>query len=191
MDPRQQNQGYSGSVPQQVGGNYAFSGVQNDAFSSFVHTDNESAFDSSWNTQSYPAQQQPINGFDQGSHNWQQNSYQSSNLMPMSDYGVPPRDYDQPYPRSPAPFDYSAFISNPNSTFSPSEYDNSLGYGQIPLNTNARYDYTGQQGLQQQHHGTISPQALQSYPDSFPPTTGEDSRQVSSKSSLAMKLTLL
>ncbi len=183
MDSRQQSHGYNGSGPQQVGGSYAFSGVQNDAFSSFVHTDNDSAFDSSWNPQAYPAQQQAINGFDQGNQNWQQNPYQSSTLLPLSDYGAPPRDYNQSYPRSPAPFDYG-FISNPNQTFSPSEYDNTLGYGTLPLNNTAQYEYNGPQSLEQQHHETISPSALESYPDSAPQVAGEVNRQVSRDSHL-------
>lgn len=177
MDSRQ-NQGFSGNGSQPEGGNYAFSGVQNDAFSSFVHTDNDSAFDSSWNPQTYPAQQQPISGFDQGNQNWQQSSYQSSNLMPLADYGATSKDFNLAYPRSPTSFDYG-FIPNPNQTFSPSEYDNSLGYGSLSLNSSAPYDYPGQTSLEHNHHETISPSALQSYPDSFPSIQREDIRQVS------------
>ena len=180
MDPRQQNHEYSGSNPRRAGGNYAFNGAQNDAFNSFVHTENESAFESPWNSQPFPTNQQPVNGFDQGNHGWQQNPYQSSNLLSMPNYGIPPREYEQPYSRSPASFDYAGFDSSNNQTFSPSAYDNPLAYSQIPLsNNNVQYDYPDQQGLQQQHHETISPQELQHYSTSFPQPVIEDSRQVS------------
>ena len=180
MDPRQQNHEFPGSNPQRVGANYAFNGAQNDAFSSFVHTENESAFESPWNSQPFPTNQQPVNGFDQGNHGWQQSPYQSSNLLSMPNYGLPSREFEQPYSRSPASFDYAGFDSTHNQTFPPSAYENSLGYGQLPLNNNnVQYDYPGQQGLQQSHHDTISPQALQHYSTSFPQPTSEDSRQVS------------
>lgn len=180
MDPRQQNHEYSGSNPQRAGGNYTFNGAQNDAFNSFVHTENESAFESPWNSQPFPTSQQPVNGFDQGNHGWQQNPYESSNLLSIPNYGIPPREYEQPYSRSPASFDYACFDSSNNQTFSPSAYDNPLTYGQIPLNNNnVQYDYPGQQGLQQQHHETISPQALQQYSTPFPQPATEDPRQVS------------
>lgn len=180
MDPRQQNQDFPGNNAQRVGANYPFNGAQNDAFSTFVNTDNDNAFDPPWNSQAFPSNQQPVNGFDQGNHGWQQHPYQSPNLLSMNNYGIQPRDYEQPFSRSPAPFDYSGFDSTHTQTFSPSAYDASLNFGQIPLNNNPQYDYEGQQGLQQQqHHDTISPQALQNYSTSFTQSTPEDSRQVS------------
>ena len=180
MDPRQQNQDFSGNNAQRVGANYSFNGAQNDAFSTFVNTDNDNAFDPPWNSQAFPSNQQPVNGFDQGNHGWQQHPYQSPSLLSMNNYGIQPRDYEQPFSRSPAPFDYSGFDSTHTQTFSPSAYDSSLNFGQIPLSNNPQYDYAGQQGLQQQqHHDTISPQALQNYSTSFTQPTPEDSRQVS------------
>ena len=181
MDPRQQNQDFQGNNAQRVGANYSFNGAQNDTFSTFVNTDNDNAFDPPWNSQAFPSNQQPVNGFDQGNHGWQQHPYQSPNLLSMNNYGIQPRDYEQPFSRSPAPFDYSGFDSTHTQTFSPSAYDTSLNFGQIPLSTNPQYDYAGQQGLQQQqHHDTISPQALQNYSTSFTQPTSEDSRPVSS-----------
>ena len=186
MDPRQQNQDFPGNNAQRVGTNYSFNGAQNDAFSTFVNTDNDNAFDPPWNSQAFPSNQQPVNGFDQGNHGWQQHPYQSPNLLSMNNYGIQPRDYEQPFSRSPAPFDYSGFDSTHTQTFSPSAYDASLNFGQLPLSNNPQYDYAGQQGLQQQqHHDTISPQALQNYSTSFTQSTPEDSRQVSTTLRLA------
>ena len=178
MDSRQQTAGFNASGPQPASGNYAFNGVHSDAFSSFVHTDNDSAFDASWNAQPYSGPQQSISGFDQGNQGWPQNPYQSSNLLPLSDYGASSRDFNSSYPRSPAAFDYG-YASNPNQTFSPSEFDNTLGYGQLPLNNNSQYDYNGTHGIAQPHSETISPSALQSYPDSFSSIGGDENRQVS------------
>lgn len=176
MDPRQQGQDYGGSnAPRAAGGNFGFNSGQNDPFNSFVHTDNESAFDSSWNPQAFPAQQQPINGFDNGTQQWQQNPYQSSNSLPMHNYGGQSSDFDQIYSRNPASFSYPGFDSNTSQAFSPSPFDSALNYGQIPLSNGPQYDYSAHQGFPQ-HNETISPQALQNYP--FPPTKTEDPHQV-------------
>lgn len=175
MDPRQQSHEYGEGSAQRTGGNYAFNGTQNDVFNTFVHTDNESAFDSSWNSQAFPAQQQPINGFDQGHQAWQQNAYQNSNLLPINNFGAQSRDYDQTFSRTPAPFNYAGFDSNANPTFSPPAYANTLNYGQLPLNNGTPYGYTGNQGFQE-HNETISPQALQHYP--FPVTAADEGHQV-------------
>ena len=176
MDPRQQGQDYGGNnTSSAAGGNYAFNNGQNDPFNSFVHTDNESAFDSSWNPQAFPAQQQPINTFDHGNQPWQQNPYHSTNSIPLHNYGGQPSDYDQIYSRNPASFSYSGFDPNSNQAFSPSPFDSALNYGQIPLSNATPYDYSATQAFSQ-HNETISPQALQNYP--FSPTKTEELRQV-------------
>lgn len=175
MDPRQQGQDYGGNNASRAGGNYGFNSGQNDPFNSFVHTDNESAFDSSWNPQAYPAQQQPINGFDHGNQQWQQNPYQSPNSLPMPNYGGQSSDYDQIYSRNPASFSYSGFDPNTSHAFSASPFDSALNYGQMPLNSGTPYDYSAPPAYSQ-HNETISPQALQNYP--FPSTKTEEPRQV-------------
>ena len=176
MDPRQQAQDYGGNnAPSAAGGNYGFNSGPNDPFNSFVHTDNESAFDSSWNPQAFPAQQQPINGFDHANQPWQQNPYQSSSSLPLHNYGGQSSDYDQIYSRNPASFNYSGFDPNTNPAFAASPFDSTLSYGHLPLSNAAQYDYPPPQGFPP-HNETISPQALQNY--SFPPTKTEEPLQV-------------
>ena len=178
MDPRQQSQEYGGNnAPSTAGGNYGFNTGQNDPFNSFVHTDNDSAFDSSWNTQAFPAQQHPINNYDHGNQPWQQNPYQSSSALPLHNYGGQSNEYDQIYSRNPASsFNYSGFDPSTSQAFSASPFDSALNYGQMPLSNATPYDYSAPQGFSQ-HNETISPQALQNYP--FPPTKTEEIRQAS------------
>ena len=180
MDPRQQGQEYGGNNSHRAAGaNYGFNSNQNDPFNSFVHADNESAFDSSWNPQAFQPQQQqqqqPINSFDPGNQPWQQNPYQSSNALPMHNYGGQPSDYDQIYSRNPAPYAYPGFDPNTSQAFSPSPFDSALNYAQLPLSSGPQYDYSGPQGFPQ-HNETISPQALQNYP--LPPSKTEEARPV-------------
>jgi len=182
MDRRQQAQDYSGGNPQRVGATYGFNGIQNDPFHTFVNTDNDSAFESSWSNQPVPAQQQHINGFDEGNHGWQQTPYQSSNFLGAANYGHP-REYEQPYSRSPSSFNYPSFDPSHNQTFAPHPYEPPPNPYEDPLygslNNNAQFEYPGPAGLQQ-HHDTISPQALQTYPSAFAPPATDDNHQVCS-----------
>ena len=161
-----------------AGGSYAFNSSQNDPFNSFVNTDNESAFDSSWNTQAFPSQKQPINCFDPFNQSWQQNPYQSSNSLPIHNYGNQPNNFDQIYSRNPAYSNYPSFDPSPSQAFASSPFDSALSYGQIPLTNGTSYGYPAPQGFPQPNE-TISPQALQNY--SFPQTKTEESHQVCSE----------
>lgn len=175
MDPRQQAQDYGGNNASRAAGNYGFNGGPSDPFNSFVHTDNESAFDSSWNPQAFPTQQQPINSFDHGNQPWQQNPYQSSTSLPMHNYGGQSSDYDQIYSRNPTSFSYSGFDPTPSHAFSTSPFDSAMSYGQLPMRNSSPYDYSDSQAFPHPNE-TISPQALQNF--SFPPTKAEEPRQV-------------
>ena len=180
MDQRHQVQEYPGSNSQNASSNN-FNGLQNDAFNTFVNTDNESAFDSSWGNQPMPTQQQPnINSFNQGSHGWQQTPYQPSNFFNAANYGAS-RDFEQPYSRSPSSFNYPSFDPHQNPAFAPSTYEGPPNPYEDPLygsvNNNPQFEFSGSTGLQQ-HHNTISPQALQTYPSAFSQSTTDDSHQV-------------
>jgi len=182
MDSRQQIQGYSGANTQRAGGSYGFNGIQNDHYNSFVNEveENDSAFESSWNNPAIPPQQQHVNGFEQGNHDWQPNTYQS---FGRPQYGIPPRDYDRPFSRSPSTFTFPTLDPNQSQTFSSNSYDNTNPYenplyGHGPLN-NAQFEYPGPAGLQEQQHNTISPQALQTYPSFLPQSGADESQQVS------------
>lgn len=181
MDPQQQARDYSGANPQRVGTNYNYHGMQNDPFHTFVNTENESAFEPSWSNPPIPAQQQQINGFDEGSNGWQQTPYQSSNFLSAANYG-PPRDYEQPYSRSPSSFNYSGFEPSNNQTFAPNTYETHPTSYEDPLygsmNNDTQFNYPGSAELQQ-HNETISPQALQTYPSTLTQSAPDGSHQVS------------
>ena len=161
MDPRQQNQQYpSNNNASQGSANYQFNGPHTDPFHAFVNLDDGPGFDTSWNSQAFSNHQPPIGGFDQEHQGWQSNPYQNSNQIPMPTYGVPPRDFDQTYSRTPASFNYSAFGHDQNQPFVAPGFDNSLDYSHIPIND--RFDLSGS-GPHGQSNETISPQALQTY----------------------------
>lgn len=175
MDPRQQGQQYPGSIAQGVP-SYPPNGSQTDTFNTFVNADDGSGFDPSWNNQLFTNQQQPNDGFDPGAQAWQQDAYQNPGLLPMPDYGIQPRGYDQTYARSPAPFNFSGYTSNASHAFPQSVYENTFAYGDLPLSD--RFDYTGENHLGRPNpNQTISPQALQTY-STFPQNSLANSNQV-------------
>lgn len=185
MDPRQQTQAYSGANTQRPGGSYGFNGLLNDQFSSF-NEDHDSAFESSWNNQAIPQQQQHVNSFEQGSHAWQPAAYQSTNYPSTQSFGVQSREFEQPYSRSPSNFHYPSIDPNQSQTYPPStSYDSANPYedplyGHGPLTNGAQFEYPAPAGLHQQPHNTISPQALQAYPTFLPQSAPDLNQKVSS-----------
>lgn len=162
MDPRQQNQPYSSSNNAPHGStNYTFNGNQTDPFHAFVNVDDGTAFEPSWTSQAFPNQQTAIGGFDHGHHGWQADPYQSSNHLHMAGYGVQQREYDQTYSRSSGSFNYPAFEQDQNQPFAAPSFDNTLDYSHIPLAD--RFEFPAANHYEERNE-TISPQALQTYP---------------------------
>ena len=162
MDPRQQNQPYSSSNNTSRGStNYALNGNQSDPFHAFVNADEGPAFDSSWVSQAFPNRQSSIGSFDHAHQGWQADPYQSSNQMQMANYGIQQRDFDQTYSRSPASFNYPAFGQDQSQPFAAPAFDNNLGYGHMHMTD--RFEFPGSNTFGQRNE-TISPQALQAYP---------------------------
>ena len=183
MDPRQQAQEYSGGNTQRVNYGYSNNGIQNDPFNAFVNTDNESAFEPSWNSQSTQPQQQSISGFDQSTPGWQQTPYQSSNYLGAANFGSQ-REYEQFFNDRPSSFSYPSFDPSHNQTFASNSYGNSPDASDLykQFHNGAQFEYHGPADFeqqQQQHGETISPQALQTYPSVFPQQVSDDSRAVS------------
>ncbi|KAL8725558.1 MAG: hypothetical protein Q9166_007281 [cf. Caloplaca sp. 2 TL-2023] len=87
----------------------------------------------------------------------------------MPNYSIHNGIYDQPYSRSPAPFDYSAFNPNRNPAHSAPPYDHSFTYGHPSLPNHDQYGFprSFQQNQHQTQDQTISPQALQNYPAGY------------------------
>ena len=162
MDPRQQNQPFSSSINTSQGStNYAFNGVSSDPFHAFVNADEAPAFDTSWGSQAFSNQQTAIGGFDHSHQAWQTDPYQGSNHLQMANYGPQQRDFDQTYSRSSGSFNYPAFEQDQNQSFAAPSFDHPLEYGQIPMTD--RFEFSGSNHYGERNE-TISPQALQTYP---------------------------
>ena len=167
MDSRQGNQGYTAGSQSDGGTTYAYNSTQNDPFNSFIHTEDEGAFDNTWQTPDFSSHQQPSSTFDHGGQSWQQNTYQTpeSGFLPISQFNIDPR-----YSTGDSGFQFSTFNSNPVHEFvsresiPPSVYHNSSDYNHGVLSNDAHFRISGTQELQQASQ-TISPQAIESYPN--------------------------
>ena len=161
-------------------GNYSFNNAsQSDQFNGFLQHENEPAFNGAWDPGSFSDAQDAINPFGQGNQNWNTSTFQDPTYA-APDYGIPDRPFDQVYSRIPASFDYSGFRPHAQQTLSTPAYDPRLGI-QVPITSQSHYTYPTSQGFQSLHtqDQTISPQALQHYPNPYSQATYPKAKQVS------------
>lgn len=167
MDPRHASHFNSngGNGPNNAS-SYQYNGTQNDPFNSFINTEDENAFDNSWQAPEYSAHQTSNAGFDHGTQSWPQPAYQApeSNFLPISQFSVEPR-----YSPSDSGYQYPNFNSNPthdlpSREISRSPYPVATGFGPTGIGNGASFQYSGPQDLEQASQ-TISPAAIESYPN--------------------------
>jgi len=164
-------------------GNYSFNNAsQNDQFGNFLQPDHDPAFNNAWDPASFTDTQDTINTFGRGNPNWNTNTLQDSNYA-APDYGIQDRPYDQIYSRIPSSFDYSNFRSHAQQTLSTPAYDPRLGI-QVPVTSQSHYTFPNSQSYQNvtTQNQTISPQALQHYPNPYSQGASSKPRQVSYES---------
>ncbi|KAL8672387.1 MAG: hypothetical protein Q9168_003160 [Polycauliona sp. 1 TL-2023] len=151
---------------------YGYSAPPNDSFNSFLNNSNDPTFNPSWDPQPFNTPSEPTNSYDQNGHGWPNNTLQPSTLQHVPNYNIHNGIYDQPYSRSPVPFDYSAFTPNRAPANSAPPYDHSFTYGHPSLPNHDQYGFPRafQQTQQQPQNQTISPQALQNYPAGYQQT---------------------
>lgn len=180
MDPRHQNQN---SLPEDhpLRVPFGFNPAQHDPFNPIFGHESDSTFNPAWDTETFRTPVEPTSGFDQSGHGWHPNSLQTSNLFSGSNYTVQPGAYDQTYSRNPTSFNYSSFNSAPSHALALQAYDSSLSYNQLPLTEDGQFDFSRSQGFQRAptQSQTISPQALQNYPNAFQQHPAQPIRQVS------------
>ncbi|KAL9035645.1 MAG: hypothetical protein Q9180_004752, partial [Flavoplaca navasiana] len=151
---------------------YGYSAPPNDSFNSFLNNSNDPTFNPSWDPQPFNQPSEPTNSYDQNGHGWPNNTLQPSTLQHVPNYNIHNGIYDQPYSRSPVPFDYSSFAPNRATGNSAPPYDHSFTYGHPSLPNHDQYGFPRafQQSQQQPQNQTISPQALQNYPAGYQQT---------------------
>lgn len=180
MDPRHQNQN---SLPDDhpLRVPFGFNSAQHDPFNPIFNHESDSTFNPAWDTEAFRTPVEPTSGFDQSGHAWHPNSLQTSNLFSGPNYTVQPGAYDQTYSPNPTSFNYSSFNSTPSHALAPQSYDSSLSYNQLPLTEDGQFDFSRSQGFQRgpTQSQTISPQALQNYPNAFQQQAAQPIRQVS------------
>ena len=153
------------------GDGYGYNNVPND-FNNFFNNDPNPAFNASWDAQALVDPQIQTSNYPPGPESWPSNPLNSANTLNPSTYAFPPsRDYGQAYSTNPPAFRYASFDAPPSHAYSNSHFDPRLapyGHGHDPILTPG-YDINrsqayGGSNLQGQ---TISPQALQSYPNAY------------------------
>ena len=169
MDQAHANQ-YNGGAGQNNGPqNIQYNQAQNDPFQSFINTDDDNAFDNTWQSPDFSHQPTSTNNeYDHNVQQWPQHtSYQpaDTNFLPMSQYGVDPR-----YAGSGSNFQYPTFDSHHTQGFpgrqslQPSSYAAPSDFSSNSLSNGPPYQYSRSPDTEHASQ-TISPSAITSYPD--------------------------
>lgn len=141
-----------------------------------VYTSNQApAFGSHWDLNSFQDASPQSTLFPSGAEpTWQPSNLPPSNPPPFQDYRVQPGSYGLPYAGSPAPYEFGGFNQQHAQPFSTASYDPSLAYGQgQPLNPRAlESPAIADFARPSTQHATISPQALQTYPNPYGGSVG-------------------
>ncbi|KAG8529457.1 uncharacterized protein KY384_006094 [Bacidia gigantensis] len=147
--------------------NYQYNNTQSDPFNSFIHTEDDGAFDNTWQAPDFSAHQQPSQAFDQNSQQWPHNAYQppEPNYLPMPQFNV-----DQRYSNPASNYQYPEFNSNPSPQFASrdsleqSVYQRTADFNPNALSNETPYRFSGPPEFEQSSQ-TISPAAIESYPN--------------------------
>lgn len=167
MDQSHANQYNAANAQNNGPANYAYNQNQNDPFQSFIHTEDDGAFDNSWQTPEFSTHQ-PANNieYEQTTQPWHQASYQApdSNYL-LAQYNVDPR-----YSTTGSNFQYPSYDPRTSQDFSarsnaqPTPYHEGSGFNSDALSHGPPYQYPRPQETEQTSQ-TISPAAITSYPD--------------------------
>ena len=175
-------------------GVYNFNHAQNDTFNSFFNPDSNPSYTTPWDPDVLVDPQIQSSGFGQANDAWHQNPLNATTTLPTSNYAVQPREYNHPYARNPPAFRYASFDNHPSHSFTTPSFDPSLPYDAEPFSSNSGYDIPipiprgsgyGASSVQGQ---TISPQALQAYPNALGQFSSKADSQVCKSSELLLIL---
>ncbi len=146
-----------------------FSNGHSAGFNSLYSSNQEPSFGTHWDLDSFQDPQNQSAVYQHGESAWQQNPLHPSNPPQVPDFGVQSGNYGLPYARSTAPIQFPAFNPRSGHPYSTSSYDTSLTYGHGQLVNPSNFGVPGipdfARGSSQ--NGTVSPHALQSYPNSY------------------------
>ena len=142
-----------------------------DQFSTYFNDDsNSTSFNPSWDPSAIIDPRLQENGFGHSSNSWLQNSLQTTNSLQQSEQGLPSNDYVNGATRNNSVYGFSGFGGSQYPSFAANSYDQNLAFGTNSLLSNNFVDSInptyGNSNLQGE---TISPSALQSYPNGYGP----------------------
>ena len=166
---RGQGPQYNASEGQNEAHSYAFTQPpNNDPFNSFIHTEDEAAFDNTWQTPDFSNHHPPNHNYDQSTQHWPQTAFspqsQNQSYMPMSQYGIDPRFSAQSGPN----LQYASFGSNSAPAYSgrpalhAPAFNDSADFHSTALTDEPPFPYS-RPGSSENANQTISPAAITTY----------------------------
>ncbi|KAI9881522.1 MAG: hypothetical protein M1830_000085 [Pleopsidium flavum] len=143
-------------------------------FNSLYSSNQEPSFGTHWDLDTFQDPQSQSAVYQHGESAWHQNPLHHSNPPQVPDYGVQSGNYGLPYARSTATFDFPTYNPRSGHPYSTSSYDPSLtyGHGHLVNPSNFGVPEIPEFARGNSQNGTVAPQALQSYPNSYGAAVG-------------------
>ena len=160
---------------------YAFNGEPSfntntkESFDDFFSQSENNAFGVQWPPGNFSSTQEPVNGYSTANQ-----TYPPHNSTPLPAIGFPP-NHGQPFSRLPNGLEYSDYGSGPKQALSNPAFDPSLSFGHITSNIDPQLSYGNSQShlrLGSDSNQTISPSALQNYPNVYNSGSGDANPKV-------------
>ena len=175
MDARLQNssehEGYA------FNGEPSFNTSTKESFDDFFSQTENNTFGVQWSAGNFPSTQEPANGYNTANQNYP--SHHNAASLPTIGF---PQNHGQPFSRLPNGLEYSDYGSGAKQALSNPAFDPSLSYGHITSNIDPQLSYGNSQSnfrLGSNSNQTISPSALQNYPNVYNPGSGDANPKVS------------
>lgn len=147
---------------------------QSAGYNALYSSNNVPGFGAHWDLDSFQDPHNQSTVYQHAEPNWQPTPMTTATPAQVSNFGIPPSNYGLPYPGSSASFDFPTFNPQTGQPFSTASYDASLNYGPGDLLDTRNFETPsiadfGRGGTQ---NGTVSPQVLQSYPNTYGTSVG-------------------
>lgn len=148
-------------------GDPSFSSDHKVGFDEFFPPATQNAFGVQWPAGNFATPQDAVNGYGPAAQTWPENPPQNTTSLSTSNFAGNP---NQVFSRVPGAYEYPNFESRPTTALSNPTFDSPLGFAQVSSNIDPRLSFGSPQQTFQpapNQHQTVSPQALQNYPNAY------------------------
>jgi len=142
---------------------------QSAGYNALYSSANVPNFGAHWDLDSFQGPHNESAAYQHAEPGWQPSPMNAATPAQVSNFGIPSTSYGLPYSSNSASFEFPTFNQQTGQPFSTASYDASLTYGHEHLLGSRSFETASiadfARGSTQ--NGTVSPQVLQSYPNTY------------------------